>query len=174
VSRPLTEQDLVETYRATVGPLYAYVSRRVGGDTGLAEDPAGHLMRAIGDWPRKGMPSEPLAWLIRVARNTLISYFRRMRPQLVEPAQLDLIEVEPSMAADDRARRLSSTGAGAASSAHADLLEEFYFAGKSVRDIARERSLSERAVGAAPPGPGKVEEENGKSIAASRHAASRR
>jgi DNA-directed RNA polymerase specialized sigma24 family protein len=30
--------------------------------------------------------------------------------------------------------------------AHAELLEDFYFAGKSVRDIARERSMSERAV----------------------------
>jgi DNA-directed RNA polymerase specialized sigma24 family protein len=29
---------------------------------------------------------------------------------------------------------------------HADVLEAFYFDGKSVRDIARERSLSERAV----------------------------
>jgi DNA-directed RNA polymerase specialized sigma24 family protein len=30
--------------------------------------------------------------------------------------------------------------------AHAEILEAFYFDGKSVRDIARERSLSERAV----------------------------
>jgi RNA polymerase sigma-70 factor (ECF subfamily) len=88
VSRAPSEQDLVETYRSTVRPLYAYVSRRVGGDASLAEDLVQDAwMRAIGDWPSKGIPAEPLAWLIRVARHTLISHFRRLRPQLVEPTR---------------------------------------------------------------------------------------
>jgi RNA polymerase sigma-70 factor (ECF subfamily) len=95
VNRALSEQVLVDTYRSTVRPLYAYVSRRVGGDISLAEDVVQDTwMRAMGDWPRKGIPAEPLAWLIRVARNTLISNFRRQRPQRVEPALLDRIEVE--------------------------------------------------------------------------------
>ena len=38
MTRRLSEQELIETYRRTVGPLYAYVSRRVGGDRSLAED----------------------------------------------------------------------------------------------------------------------------------------
>jgi DNA-directed RNA polymerase specialized sigma24 family protein len=38
VGGTLSEQDLVVTDRATIGPLYAYVSRRVGGDVSLAED----------------------------------------------------------------------------------------------------------------------------------------
>ena len=58
-------------------------------------------MRAISDWRAKGVPTEPLAWLIRVARNTLISHCRRVRPQLVEPALLNLIVGEPSLATDD-------------------------------------------------------------------------
>ena len=144
----LSEHDLVATYRATVGPLYAYVSRRVGGDVGLAEDLVQdtwmHAMRA---WPAKGVPAEPLAWLIRVARNTLISHFRRARPQLVEPAVLDLIAQEPSVAADDPiAASAINWGLAQLRRRHAELLEDFYFAGKSVRDIANERSLSERAV----------------------------
>ena len=89
------------TYRATIGPLYAYVSRRVGGDVSLAEDLVQDTwMRAIRTWPAKGVPAEPLAWLIRVARNTLIAT-RRARPQLVEPALLDLVAKEPFVAADD-------------------------------------------------------------------------
>ena len=48
-------------------------------------------MRAVADWPAHGVPREPLAWLTRVARNTLISHFRRMQPELVDPAVLDAI-----------------------------------------------------------------------------------
>jgi RNA polymerase sigma factor (sigma-70 family) len=148
VGGALSDQDLIETYRSTVGPLYAYVSRRVGGDAGLAEDLVQDTwMRAIGAWRGKGIPAEPLAWLIRVARNTLISHFRRVRPQLVEPALLDLIEVEPSVAADDPgAASVVNWGLARLRRAQAQLLEDFYFTGKSVRDMARERSLSERAV----------------------------
>jgi DNA-directed RNA polymerase specialized sigma24 family protein len=34
----LDEDEIIQEYRQTIGPLYAYVSRRVGGDRGLAED----------------------------------------------------------------------------------------------------------------------------------------
>ena len=104
-------------------------------------------MRAIGSWPAKGIPADPLAWLIRVARNTLVSHFRRRRPQLLEPALLDLIESQPSVAAEDPgAASVVNWGLARLRRAHAELLEDFYFAGKSVRDMARERSMSERAV----------------------------
>jgi RNA polymerase sigma factor (sigma-70 family) len=148
VSRELTEQDLIEAYRRTVGPLYAYVSRRVGGDVGLAEDLVQDTwMRAIASWPGKGLPDDPLAWLVRVARNTLISHFRRRRPQLVDPALFDLLESNPSAAADDAgAAWVVNWGLAQLRDSHAQLLEDFYFGGKSVRDIARERLISERAV----------------------------
>ena len=149
MSRPLSDEDVIATYRRTVGPLYGYVSRRVGGDTALAEDLVQDVwMRAIGDWPSKGIPAEPLAWLITVARNALISHSRRMRPQLVEPAVLDLIEGAGPFAAPDDPDTASVINWGLARlrRSHAALLEDFYFAEKSLRDMARERSLSERAV----------------------------
>jgi RNA polymerase sigma-70 factor, ECF subfamily len=148
VSGTLSERDLVEIYRRTIGPLYAYVSRRVGGDVSLAEDLVQDTwMRAIRDWPANGVPDEPVAWLVRVARNTLISYSRRVRPQLIDPDRLDRIEQEPSTAADDPdLASVINWGLARLRRAHAELLEDFYFVGKSVRDIARERSISERAI----------------------------
>ena len=92
VSGSLSDAELVRIYRSTVTPLYVYVSRRVGGDAALAEDLVQDtFMRAIGDWPANGVPREPLAWLIHVARNTLISHYRRARPDLVDPAIVDRI-----------------------------------------------------------------------------------
>ena len=68
VSGPLSDAELVGIYRATIGPLYRYVSRRVGGDVSLAEDLVQDgWMRAIGHWPASGVPREPLACLIRAA-----------------------------------------------------------------------------------------------------------
>jgi len=142
----IDETDVIQVYRETIRPLYAFVSRRVGGDTGLAEDLVQETwMRALDAWPTKGMPDEPLAWLIRVARNTIVSHFRRARPEPVDPASIDLEAPEFST---DQGETAAIVGWGLTRlrRAHSDLLEAFYFDGKSVREIARERSLSERAV----------------------------
>jgi RNA polymerase sigma-70 factor (ECF subfamily) len=142
----LPEDELVRTYRATIRPLYAYVSRRVGGDASLAEDLVQETwMRALDSWPAKGVPDEPLAWLVRVARNTLISHFRRNQPDLVDPALLDL---EAAAFSTDAPEAATVVGWGMARlrRAHADVLEAFYFEGKSVREIAAAQSTSERAV----------------------------
>ena len=141
------DERLVVTYRQTIRPLYAYVSRRVGGDAALAEDLVQETwMRALDAWPARGVPDEPLAWLIRVARNTLISHFRRLRPELLDPAVIDL-EAAPAVASEDP-ERASVVGWALTRlrRGHAELIEAFYFEGKTVREIAAERSLSERAV----------------------------
>jgi RNA polymerase sigma-70 factor (ECF subfamily) len=140
------EDTLIQTYRQTIRPLYAYVSRRVGGDISLAEDLVQDTwMRALDTWPSKGIPDEPLAWLIRVAHNVLVSYFRRARPQPIDPATIDL---EAAVASPDAADAAAVVGWGLARlrRPHAEILEAFYFDGKNIHAIARERSMSERAV----------------------------
>lgn len=146
VTRPLPEEELIRTYRETIRPLYAYVSRRVGGDLSLAEDLVQETwIRALDAWPGRGIPNEPLAWLLRVARNTLVSHFRRLQPQLMDPALIDLDEERFSPASPDAAA-VVGWGMAQLRRSHADILEAFYFEGKAVREIAAERSLSERAV----------------------------
>jgi RNA polymerase sigma-70 factor (ECF subfamily) len=146
VRQTLPEEDLLRVYQDTIRPLYAYVSRRVGGDTGLAEDLVQETwMRALDTWPARGIPEEPVAWLIRVARNTLVSHFRRQRPDAIDPALIEIEDERFSPAAPDSAV-VVGWGLAQLRRAHADVLEAFYFDGQSVSEIAADRSLSERAV----------------------------
>jgi RNA polymerase sigma factor (sigma-70 family) len=142
----LSEPEIVRIYRETIRPLYAYVSRRVGGHAPLAEDLVHDTwMRALDAWPASGLPDEPLAWLLRVARNTLVSHFRRARPVPVDPASLDLEAPGFAPETPDTAA-IVSWGLARLRRAHADVLEAFYFDGKSVSEIARDRATSERAI----------------------------
>ncbi len=142
----LTEPELIAIYREHTRSLYAYVSRRVGGDRTLAEDIVQDAwLRALASWPRKGTPDQPGAWLTRVAHNLLASHFRRRRPEPVDPAELDLLadRLEPETPS---AAALVQWGLARVRRSHALLLEAFYFDGKSTRDLAGANGLSERAI----------------------------
>jgi RNA polymerase sigma-70 factor (ECF subfamily) len=142
----LTEADLVQIYREHTGPLYAFVSRRVGGDRALAEDIVQEAwLRAVDHWPHRGTPDHPRAWLIHVARNLLVSHFRRRRPTSVDPAELELA-ADTYTPDTPSAAALVSWGLARMRRGQAALLEAFYFDGKSTREIAEEQGLSERAV----------------------------
>lgn len=142
----LTEAELVDIYREHTGPLYTFVSRRVGGDRTLAEDIVQDVwLRAVDHWPRRGIPEHPRAWLMRVARNLLVSHFRRRRPTPVDPVELDL-NADVHMTDRPSAAALVGWGLARMRRGQAALLEAFYFDGKSTREMAEEFSLSERAV----------------------------
>ena len=142
----LTEKELLNLHRELTSMLYGYVSRRVGAERALAEDIVQETwLRAVASWRNKGAPDTPGAWLVRVARNLLASHFRSKRPIAVDPTELEI--------ADDRfspeshtAAALASWGLARLKKPQALLIEAFHFEGKSIRDIALENGLSERAI----------------------------
>lgn len=135
----LAEDDVLRVYQDTIRLLYAYVSRRVGWDKGLAEDLVQETwMRALDTWPSQGIPDEPAAWLIRVARNTLVSHFRRQRPESIDPALIEIEDERFSPAAPDSAV-VVGWGLTQLRRAHADVLEAYYFEGETVSELSRSR-----------------------------------
>jgi RNA polymerase sigma-70 factor (ECF subfamily) len=140
------EDQWLRIYRETVHPLYGYLAKRTGGDRALTEDVVQEsYLRALDSWKRKAVPDTPLAWLKQVARNILIDYLRRKKwdadagpdgPDGVDPrTPADVFEsLEIFMA-------ISALG-----KKKARALEAFYYDGMSVREIAGEMAVSERAV----------------------------
>lgn len=142
--------DILDVYRQTIGPLYAYVSRRCGGDRTLAEDVVQETwLRAVDAWRDTGAPDIPQAWLTTVARNLLINQFRRQRPVALEsmPNEAVLAVVDGGLATDSQEMsRLIHWGLAQMPERQAGLLEAFHLEERSVAGIARDYRLSERAV----------------------------
>jgi RNA polymerase sigma-70 factor (ECF subfamily) len=142
----LDQTTLTGLYREHTAALYQYVSRRVGGDRSLAEDIVQDAwLRAVDHWPRRGVPDNPRAWLVRVAHNLIASHFRRRRPRFVDPTEIEFGE-EPSYPDTPSAAALVSWGLSRLRRNQSLLLEAFYLEGKSTREIAEGQGLSERAV----------------------------
>jgi len=65
--------------RRSYGKLIAFLAARTG-DVAAAEDALSEAFAsALEDWPRKGCPANPEAWLLTVARRKLIDAARRRR-----------------------------------------------------------------------------------------------
>jgi RNA polymerase sigma-70 factor (ECF subfamily) len=138
--------DLLAIYHETVRPLYAYVSRRTGGDREVSEDVTQEAwLRAVADWPRQGPPDEPLAWLKTVASRLLANHFRRRPPRPVDPAELE-IESDEWQPRTPAAIAFIHRGMARLRRNEVRLLEAFYFERKATRTLAAELGVSERAV----------------------------
>lgn len=146
----MDESTLLATYREHVHALYAFVSRRCGGDRALAEDVTQEVwLRAVAEWRRKGLPDRPLAWLRTVARNLLVNYHRRIRPVSLDasPPQWDgQAPAGPLEFESTEQAALVNWGMSRLRPGQARLLEAFYFDGSKVAEIASDLGLSERAV----------------------------
>jgi len=140
------EEQWLRIYRETVHPLYGYLAKRTGGNRALTEDVVQEsYLRALDTWKNKAVPDAPLAWLKQVARNILIDYLRRKKWDVdAGPAGAD--GVEPRTPADEFESLELFLAIAALGRRKARIVEAFYFDGLSVREIAAELAISERAV----------------------------
>jgi RNA polymerase sigma-70 factor, ECF subfamily len=140
------EEQWLRIYRETVHPLYGYMAKRTGGNRALTEDVVQEsYLRALDSWKNRAAPETPLAWLKQVARNILIDYLRRKKWDAdVGPAGAD--GVERRTPADEFESLELFLAIASLGRRKARALEAFYFDGLSVREIAAELAISERAV----------------------------
>jgi RNA polymerase sigma-70 factor (ECF subfamily) len=146
----VTEARIRQIYADTIEPLYAYASRRCGGDRSLAEDVTQEAwLRAVRDWQRSGIPKAPIAWLTVVARNLIMNHHRRRGTvplESVTPAEL-LAAVEDDRLSDGAdIASLVSHAMSRLPSGQARLLEAFHFERTRVAQLASALGLSERAI----------------------------
>ena len=142
----MQEQQWLQIYRETVHPLYGYMAKRTGGDRALTEDIVQEsYLRALDSWKHKTVPDTPLAWLKQVARNILIDHLRRNKWDVKAGPDLQVDAGHRTPADDFESleifRAIASLGRK-----NARVVEAFYYDGLSVREIAGEMTISERAV----------------------------
>jgi RNA polymerase sigma-70 factor (ECF subfamily) len=146
----VSESDIPEVYRRTIGPLYAYVSRRCGGERALAEDVVQETwLRAVDAWRKRGVPDAPSAWLTTVAHNLLVSHFRRRKPVALdtEAAEQIMASVDDGLSAKSAdVTQLIQWGLAQLPAREAGILEAFHFDERPTASIAKDLRLSDRAV----------------------------
>jgi RNA polymerase sigma-70 factor, ECF subfamily len=83
-------EAIERAYREEWTTLLAALAGQLGGDVGLAEEAvADAFTAAVAEWPSRGVPSRPGAWLTTVARRRAID---RLRREATRSAALDRLE----------------------------------------------------------------------------------
>ncbi len=146
----ITEAELERIYDATIVELYGYVSRRCGGRRELAEDITQEAwFRALRHWRVHGAPIKPLGWLTTVARNLLVSYFRRHEPVALDTVSADdvLAAVDANVVSDSaEVASIVSKALSRIPPSEAQLLETFHYDRLKMSQLAEIHGISERAV----------------------------
>jgi len=146
----ISERELERIYDDTIVELYGYVSRRCGGRRELAEDITQEAwLRALRHWRVHGLPDKPLGWLTTVARNLVVSYFRRRQAIPLGGVSPDevLAAVDANTASDsEEIATIVSHALASMPQAEAQLLETFHYDRMKMSQLAEVYGISERAV----------------------------
>jgi len=143
-----TPSDLEAVFDRHFEDVYGYVAYRLYPDTEAAEDVTQEVfLCAMTGWPGFRGNSSPLTWLRSIARRKVVDYFRTRDPPRTgvdagAPEQAPVVD-EPGV--KERAALIAGA-MRALPEDYAELLEEKYLEGLSVREIARRRCRTENAV----------------------------
>lgn len=85
--------------RASYGKLLAFIAARTGDVAGAEDALSDAFATALADWPRHGVPDNPQAWLLTVARRKVIDAARRQRAKQGAGMHLRLLADELDEAA---------------------------------------------------------------------------
>jgi RNA polymerase sigma factor (sigma-70 family) len=92
------EREFVAFYDEFLPQVYRYVRYRVA-DTATAEDLTAIIFeKALRSWSKRRKPNSVAPWVFRIARNTVISHYRRLKRRREVP--LDSVELENGAATD--------------------------------------------------------------------------
>jgi RNA polymerase sigma factor (sigma-70 family) len=148
--KTITEEQLQRICDETIKELYAYASRRCGGQRELAEDVTQETwLRAVRDWRVNGAPANPIGWLTTVARNLILDHQRRrelLPLDSISPAEV-LEAVENNTVADSaEINSLVSQALMRLPQADAKLLESFHYERRKRAQLAQAHGVTERAI----------------------------
>ena len=88
--------------RRSYGKLVAFLAARVG-DVAAAEDALSDAFAAaLANWPARGIPENPAAWLVAVARRKAVDQARRRRSRTAAAAHMKLMAEELSATAAEQ------------------------------------------------------------------------
>lgn len=133
--------------------IVATLIRLTGGDWDLAEECAQDAFaKALRQWPEKGVPDQPLAWLTTTARNRAIDVIRRASVEAGKLREVASVEPAPMPSYDsdipDERLELIFTCCHPALSVEAQVVLTLRsLAGMSTAEIARAFLVSERTMG---------------------------
>jgi RNA polymerase sigma-70 factor (ECF subfamily) len=88
--------------RQSYGKLVAFLAARTGDVAGAEDALAEAFASALADWPAKGVPASPEAWLMTVAKRRLVDAARRRKSGEAGARHLALVADELAAAADAR------------------------------------------------------------------------
>jgi RNA polymerase sigma-70 factor, ECF subfamily len=89
--------------RRSYGRLIAYLSARTRDVAGAEDALSEAFAAALGDWPKKGVPHSPEAWLLAAARRKSIDAARRRRTAVEASGHLQLLAEETAAMAEESA-----------------------------------------------------------------------
>ena len=130
--------------------IYAYVAWRVAPDEEAARDLTQEVfLAALNGLSRLRGEASPLTWLRSIARNKVADHFRdnpRGGPESIDEAEDVASMVSPDVSDSQLRALVISRVMKQLAGDYAELLEDKYIEGLSVREMARRRELSEKAV----------------------------